>query len=670
MADKKMPKPKKAAQTTISIKAKIIATIVPVVTVLIVIMIILSYTISSKIISGNATSLLESSISYQSESISAWLDENLAAFSAAKQTIEQTHADGENLQKILNSYYDYNANYPNGLYVADENGTVIKADESEQNFSDVTNSTWYKEGLTRINMKYGSAYESEDGTKQVSASAMLNDGSGRIRIISADVSLQRIAIIVNSFVKMNNAAAFLVDTNDGTILAHRDASLVSTKLDTSNSDAFLSSVADKIDTVNYDTCELNGNLTGFETITGTDWVLVSYIPDKIIYANVKSLRLKMITIAVIALIILLILTERIIHMVVKPVRSLTRTITTMADGDFTVDVHVKGNDEIGHMGRSVAHFLDSVRGMLNEIHEISDKVSNQSDTTNDLSIAMYDSASVQADSMNQLNTTVDELSKSITEIAENATTLAMVVSDTKLTSVEVEKHMKETVDTSEQGKEDMHHVNDAMHNISSSIRKLDESIDKVGTASNEIHKIVSVIGDIADETNLLALNASIEAARAGDAGKGFAVVATEIGKLAQTSTESVENIVKLINEVTNLVEETVHQADDSMKNIDESSTMINTALHTFDKIFNDIQTTKELIDEMMSKVNQVDSVATNVAAISEEQAASTQEIQTTSEDMVTQANRIAENSSSVMEDAKELSESADNLKEHIEHFKI
>lgn len=81
-----------------------------------------------------------------------------------------------------------------------------------------------------------------------------------------------------------------------------------------------------------------------------------------------------------------------------------------------------------------------------------------------------------------------------------------------------------------------------------------------------------------------------------------------------------------------------------MKNIDESSTMINTALHTFDKIFNDIQTTKELIDEMMSKVNQVDSVATNVAAISEEQAASTQEIQTTSEDMVTQANRIAENS--------------------------
>lgn len=79
-------------------------------------------------------------------------------------------------------------------------------------------------------MKYGSAYESDDGTNQVSASALLNDGSGTIRVISADVSLQRIAVIVNSFVKMNDAAAFLIDTNDGTILAHRDSSLVSTKL--------------------------------------------------------------------------------------------------------------------------------------------------------------------------------------------------------------------------------------------------------------------------------------------------------------------------------------------------------------------------------------------------------------------------------------------------------
>lgn len=661
---------KKKSNTKISIKTKIIGTIVPVVTILIVVMILLSYTISGKIISNNATSLLDSSISYQSESIAGWLNENLAAFSTAKQTIEQTKASGAELQKLLDSYYEYNANYPNGLYVADEEGNVIKASKSEQTFHDVTQSTWYQEGLSRINMKYGSAYKSDDGTNQVSASALLNDGSGTIRVISADVSLQRIAVIVNSFVKMNDAAAFLIDTNDGTILAHRDSSLVSTKLDTSNKDAFLSSVAKKISDNDYDTCELNGNLTGFETVSGTNWVLVSYIPDKIIYADVNSLRTKIVVIAVVALLVLVVLVERIIHLVVKPVRSLTKTITTMADGDFTVDVKVKGSDEIGHMGRSVRHFLDSIRGMLYEIHEISDRVSEQSDTTNNLSVGMYDSASVQAKSMQELNVTVDELSRSISEIADNATTLAMVVSDTKQTSTKVESHMQQTVTASIQGKNDMRQVNDAMETISSSIRKLDQAIDKVGKSSEEIEKIVSVIGNIADETNLLSLNASIEAARAGEAGKGFAVVATEIGKLAQTSTESVGHIVELINEVTGLVQETIKQAADSMKNIDDSSLMINTALRTFDEIFNDIQVTEDLIKQMMTKVSEVDSVATNVAAISEEQAASTLEIQATSENMVAQANSIADNSNIVMDGAKELSQSADNLKEHIGRFKI
>ena len=653
-----------------SIKTKIIGTIVPIVAILIVVMIVLAYTISSGIIQRNAAELLDSSISYQSKSIAAWLDENLASFSGVKRLIEQAKPSEEGLQEILNSYADYNANYPNGLYIADSSGNVMKAAGSQNTYSDVLNATWYKEGLSRVNMRYGSAQQSEGGINQVSASAVINDGSDSIRVISGDVSLERITVIVNSFVKMHDAEAFLVDANDGTILAHRDSSLISTKLDSSNKDKYLSAVAKKLDKREYTTCELEGNLTGFETVSGTEWVLVSFIPHEIIYSDVNGLRTKMIVIAVISLLILMFLIERVVHMVVKPVRSLTNTITTMADGDFTVGVKVKGRDEIGKMGRSVEEFLVSIRGMLHEIQDISEKVSGQSDTTNSLSVDMNDVAKIQAESMSDLNTTVDQLSESIGEIADNATSLVMVVSDTKATSLEVDKCMGQTVAASEKGKSDMRHVNVAMGNISDSIQKLNMAIDKVGKASEEITDIVAVIGNIAEETNLLSLNASIEAARAGEAGKGFAVVASEIGKLAQTSTESVENIVKLIGEVTRLVQETVGQAAESMKNIDESSEMIGTALQTFDEIFNDIHTTEGLIGQMMVKVSEVDEVATNMAAISEEQAASTEEINSTSENMVIQANNIAGSSSAVMEDAKELSESADSLKERIGRFKI
>lgn len=667
---KRDKKEKQRDKGVLSVKAKIIAFVIPAIAVMIVAMIALSYIMSSSIIRGNASERLRSSISYQAESIAAWLDENLSAFSMAKYTIEQTHPTDEQLQEMLDAYCGYDSNYPNGLYVADADGNVMKGADSTATYNDVKNAQWYKEGLSRIKMRYGSAYQSETGVNQVSASGIIDDGSDQARVISVDVSLERITIIVNSFVKMDNAAAFLVDSRDGTILAHRDSDLIYTKLDTDNADPFLSGVAEQFAKRDYDATEIHGNLIDFQTIEGTDWVLVSYIPKKLVYTEVNKLRTNMIVVALVALIILIIIIERSVHVLLKPIRGLTDTITTMADGDFTVDVAVHSKDEIGTMGRCVEDFVKSIRGMLHEIQDISERVSSQSDTTNGLSVDMNDVAKDQAKAMRELNTTVEQLSHSIADISNNATSLAVVVSETKTTGARVQEYMEQTVNVSERGKKDMSQVNDAMTNISQSIEKLDKAISKVGKASDEITNIVSVIGNIAEETNLLSLNASIEAARAGEAGKGFAVVATEIGKLAQTSSESVENIVDLIGEITRLVQETVEQANDSMKSIDASSEMIDTALGTFDEIFEDIHKTGNLIKDMIDKVGEVDSVAANVAAISEEQAASTAEIQATSESMVTQANTIADSSSAVMGDAKELSASADSLKERVERFKI
>lgn len=666
---KSTPSGEKAGKL-ISIKMKLIGIIVPVIIILVVVMIMLSYTISSNIIEKNASDLLESSISYQSASIAAWLDENLASFSMEKRTIEKTKPSQEQLQKILDSSYNYNSNYPQGVYIGDADGNVMKASESDKNYTNAKDSIWYKEGLSRVNMRYSSAYKNEEGDNIVSASAIINDGSDNVRVLAGDVSLTRITTIVNSFVKMDDAAAFLVDSSDKTILAHRDSSLISTKLETTNKDSYLAAVAKKINKRQYDQVDLEGNLTSITAVPGTDWVLVSYVPNEIIYSDVNSLRVKMIGIAIVSILILMLLIERITHIVIKPVRGLTDTITTMSNGDFTVNVNTTGQDEVGKMSRSVEQFIVAMRGMIQQIRLISQQVSHQSETTNEVSVDMNNVAKIQADSMQELNNTVDQLSESISEIADNATSLAMVVNDTKGTSMQVEECMNKTITISKKGKEDMRQVNTAMENISDSIKKLDVAIDKVGKASNEITDIVNVIGSIAEETNLLSLNASIEAARAGEAGKGFAVVASEIGKLAQTSTESVENIVQLITEITHLVEETVSQAQVSMSSINESSTMIDTALGTFDQIYEDINVTGDLIEKMLNKVGEVDEVATNVAAISQEQAASAEEIHATSENMVQQANNIANSSESVMKDAQELSDSAVSLNEELARFKI
>lgn len=654
----------------VSIKAKLLAIILPIVIVIVALLTIISYLVSKSVIASYSEELLSSSIENQGNEIEAWLNENLSAFQSIKHNIEQTRPNDVQLQTLLDLYYDYNSNYPDGLYLADGQGNLMTASGSSKSESNPTSSVWYTEGLSHINMTFTSAYTNAEGTAVISASGILNDGSGKQRVIAADMTLQRINIIVNSFVEMSDAQAFLISTTDNTILAHRDTSLISTILDETNSDAFLSGVATRMKNADYTQGEIAGNETVFRTIDGTDWLLVSYIPTSVIYSSVIQVRNIMLLVGIICILILAVIIERVVHIVIRPVKELTNVITQMTDGDFTVEVHTAGNDEIGKMSTGVAKFLTTMHDMIDSIHNVSDKLHQQSQSSLEISDKMREASTTQGESMQQLNETVEQLSASVNDIAEHATTLAGVVADTREDGSQVESKMKETVDISQKGRTDMNQVNTAMHDINESITSLKAAIDKVGSASEEITNITAVIADIAEETNLLSLNASIEAARAGENGKGFAVVATQIGKLAQTSAESVHTIEGLIQQINGYVADCVTQANVSVGNIGESSQLITVALETFDSIFNNIAAVNELVESMVAKVGKVDDVATNVAAISEEQAASSQEILATSDTMVSQAQEITQSSIHAADDSGELSVSAEELANQVNKFKI
>ncbi len=654
----------------LSIKAKLLGTIIPVSAVVLFLLILVSYLVSKGMMKDSAMNLLDASIGNQAAEMEGWLQKDLVSFEMVKKNIEGTKPDDKELQELLNQYYNYNADYPEGIYVASADGTLVKPKESKKSEKGLLDSVWYTQGLSRVNMAFGSAYTNEEGENIISASGIIDDGEDKVRVISADVSLDHVSLIVNSMVEMEDAEAFLIDTVDGTILAGRDSERVSTKLSTEDSNPLFSGIAKSVEKNDYSMKEISGYLTAFQEIGGTEWLLVSDVPTATIYANLNSLRMIMIVIGCVAILCIILLIERMVHMIVRPIKVLTEDITKMAEGDFTVEVKAKGRDEIAAMGRSVQKFVESMRNMIQDIYQISDKLGSQADGSSKISREMYDASIVQSESMKEMNTTVDQLSISVNEIAESATTLAMVVSDTKEDSVRVEEKMQETVQVSQKGKEDMQKVGTAMETISVSITRLEEAVNKVGTASEEITAIVSLIGNIADETNLLSLNASIEAARAGEVGKGFAVVAGEIGKLASTSTESVSNIECLIHEVQALVEDAVVQSRDSSENIKESGQLIEKAVITFNQIFENIEETSSLIQDMIEKVEKVDAVATNAAAISEEQAASTDMILQTSEDMVAQSNHIMHNSEEVANDAEALATTSEELGRQVKAFRF
>ncbi len=663
----------------ISVKTKLLGIILPVVILIVTVLTGLSYIVSKNVMKENAEELLKTSVKGQVSDIEAWLGQNLKSFQTAKQALEQMDFTEEQLQSFLNAYYGFDSNFPNGLYMADADGRFYcaealrsadlqKPDEME-NRALVTQSEWFQSGLSRVNMGFTNAYTNDRGEQVISACGMLRTASGNVRVLSADMSLDKVSVYVNSFVKMEEAESILVNAEDNTILAYRDTGLISKSLGETG-DTFMKAVGDRILRKDVAVAEIDGNMTGFEEVEGTNWVLVSYVPAKRVYQDLNHIRNIMILFGLVSILVLTGLLERIVHIVIHPIKYLTGVIKSMTDGDFTVHIHTKCNDEIGEMSRCIEKFIDTMCNMIASINKVSGILHGQADSSRDVSAQMFSASKTQNQSMKELNETVEQLSVSVNGIAESATTLATLVAEARDDGEGVSSKMSETVQISQEGKTAMQNVSAAMQNINNSVRKLQAAIDGVEKASEEITNITGVIGNIADETSLLSLNASIEAARAGEAGKGFTVVATEIDKLAKTSMESVRHIDSLVLEIKSSIGDVISQAGDSVDNINRSNELIEDAAETFDVIFRNIDTVGTLVQQMIEKVDKVEDEAGNVAAISEEQAASAQEIAASSDILVEQANHLMANSETVTNESNELTNSAEELSEQIGVFKI
>lgn len=665
---------KKTERVRFGVRGKLLAVILPVVAVSMVVVVVIANISSNRSIQKEVKDLLDAQGKTSANAVVSWKNEVLGELEGFKRSYETLNLTTEEIKAYEESFLGSNDDYPDGIYIIKESGELIDASGWEP--EDVlTEKSYYKEGLDhKDGIAFGEAYLDEfTGDYVVTATGWSENIDGSKGVMCTDVHLSILSSVVAELEVAGEGDAFIVDRDTATILAHADESLRGLTC-SEVGDEFYPAIMASIEADMHDAAFYNSNngryLAAIENIQGTSWYIITRATEEKIHADVRRLSFILAGVGIFAVVGITLLLMFIINVILKPIQELTKTIVAITEGDFTMQLKVKTQDEMGLMAEEMKHFLEVMRGTIGTIVDISVCIDDQAKGSAEISGELQESASSQTVSMQQLQNNLEELVKSTAQIAEDATSLAIIVAETSESGDAVSKKFVDTRNEAESGRNSMTAVMKSMDEMSQDMRDLSDSIEHVGTAAVKINEITETIRSIADETNLLALNASIEAARAGEAGKGFAVVATEIKKLAETSASAADEISELIESVTEQITTTVDQSKTSIEKISGAVDDVDVAAEQFNTIFESIVETNGIVDDMIQKVSRVAEVSTNMAAITQEQSASADEIGQTAEDIMNLAGIVSENSASVKADADKLTTNADTLKGEVNKFTI
>lgn len=504
---------------------------------------------------------------------------------------------------------------------------------------------WYQRGIQGNGeaVRTAAYYWAPDDAVIVSTVRTITNNGQLVGVAGMDVSLKELTQMAKR-IKIGKSGYLMMIEDNGNVLVDASYPEHNFKQLTDIENGAFAAVAEK----NNGTVELNiydnTYLANIYTSPNVGWKFVSVMEKSEVLASAYEMIVLVVVISAVLVVVFAILGIYLARVISNPIIAVTAGLEEIAQGggDLTKRLHIKTNDETGKLSESFNRFLGSIALLIKEINHSSEDVNQSADQTAALSSNLDVSIKQQLEALDQSATAINEMAATANEVASNCASAADSAHTTKA-SAESGQHLIEQAVLSVQT------LGELTQKSADSIRHLD-------LESENITSILDVIRGIAEQTNLLALNAAIEAARAGEQGRGFAVVADEVRALSQRTHESTEEIAHQLGKLRNM---TQNVSNDMEVSVDKSQQSIEFT-----------QEAKTSFDNITSSVDAISEMNTQIATAAEEQQVVAEDISRNVVEIKMAADEVAVISSQAGENSQHLNTLSADLNALVQKFKV